>query len=337
MQSVSVAKITIIICLICLILGIFSIDKHKPYVDNEQNVKTTKNVITNVNKIAVLELEGPIVSSYESNFFSKEVNAANLLKSLKAISKDNDIRGVIIKINSPGGTVAMSQNIYNQIIKIRKTKPVIAVLDDIAASGGYYIASAADRIVAQEGTLTGSIGVIFSIMDYHNLLIDKLMVNPIVIKSGKHKDMGSSTREMTKEERQLLQNIVDDSYSQFLNAIVKGRVERSDNYSVEKSNLDYNTLKANADGRIFTGTQAFKIGLVDIVGDIDTAEDMIEKMAQEKYSNKLKIKLIGYNKKNSFSDYFSNFREYSSNSNIKLNDFIPTSMILNRRPLYLWE
>ena len=271
-------------------------------------------------------------------FFSKEANATNLLKSLKLAKEDKDINGVILKINSPGGTVAMSQNIYNEIIKTREIKPVISVLDDVAASGGYYIASATDRIIAQEGTLTGSIGVIFSFMDYHNLLINKLNINQIVIKSGKFKDIGSSTREMLPEEKALMQEIVDDSYQQFLDAITKGRILREEkDYPVVKTNLTNDDLKTYADGRVFTGKRAKSLGFVDENGDMDTAKTMITTMAQEKFKNKLPVKLVNYNKKSSFNEYFSSLAEYSSQGNIKIKDIIPTSMLLNRKPLYLWE
>lgn len=260
-----------------------------------------------------------------------------MLRSLKLAKEDSEIQGIILKINSPGGTVAMSQNIYNQIMRIRENKPIIAVMDDVAASGGYYIASAADRIIAQDGTLTGSIGVIFSFMDYHNLLTNKLNVDQVVIKSGKFKDIGSSTRAMLPEEKELMQNIVDDSYQQFLNAIRKGRIQRNSCYEVPKEDLTEENLIRYADGRVFTGIQAKQLGFVDETGDIDTAKIMIEKMTQQKFNNKLKAKLVNYNRKSSFGEYFSGLTEYSLNRNIKFSDIIPTSMVLSRRPLYLWE
>ncbi len=338
MKESTISKIVILICVLCLIVGGFKVDKDKPYENVEQNKQTkSKAIISNINKIAVIELEGAIAASYESNFFSREANAPTLLKSLISTQTDNEIKGVIIKINSPGGTVAMSQNIYNQIMKLRSKKPVVVVIDDVAASGGYYIASAADRIIAQEGSLTGSIGVIFSFMDYHNLLINKLSVNPVVIKSGKYKDIGSGMREMTPEERELMQNIINDSYQQFISAITKGRIHRKDNYSAQKVNLSIENLRNYADGRVFTGRQAQKMGFIDSIGDIDTAKDTIEKMSQEKFQNNYPAKLINYNKKSTFSEYFSNFAEYNTKSQLQITDLIPTSMILSRKPLYLWE
>ncbi len=337
MKESTTSKVVIIICILCLVLGFFKIDKDEPYNENGKNVTKNKAIMKNINKVAVIEMEGAIASSYESNFFSRESNAPNLLKTLIAAKDDTEIKGIIIKINSPGGTVAMSQNIYNQIIKIREKKPVIVMLDDIAASGGYYIASAADRIIAQEGTLTGSIGVIFSFMDYHNLLINKLSINPVVIKSGKYKDIGSGMREITNDEKELMQKIINDSYEQFVEAIKKGRIERNDKYSVEKTELTAENLKTYADGRVFTGRQAKEIGFVDSIGDIDTAKSSIEKMAQEKFNNNYSAKLITLNKKSSLGEYFSSFAEYNTQSKIQITDLIPTSMILSRKPLYLWE
>ena len=335
MKASLVSKILILLCILCLVSSFFAIDKNKPY-DEETNKK--KNFVTAGNKIAVIELDGPIASSSDSSFFSKEANATSMLKSIKQAREDKDINGVILKINSPGGTVAMSQNIYNEIMKTRKIKPVISVLDDVAASGGYYIACATDRIIAQEGTLTGSIGVIFSFMDYHNLLTNKLNIEQIVIKSGKYKDIGSSMRAMLPEEKELMQDIVDDSYQQFIDAIKKGRINRTKNdYKVEKVELTVENLNKYADGRVFTGKKAKELGFVDINGDIEKAKLVIEQMSQAKFNNKLKAKLVNYNKKSSFGEYFSSITEYNTQGKIKLTDLVPTSMILSRKPLYLWE
>ena len=335
MKASLISKLIVGICILCLILGFFTADNDKPYFEKTKN---NKNFVTAANKVAVIELNGTIASSSENSLFSKEANATNLLKSLKLAREDKDINGIIIKINSPGGTVAMSQNIYNEIIKTRKTKPVISVMDDVAASGGYYIAAATDRIIAQEGTLTGSIGVIFSFMDYHDLIINKLNVKQIVIKSGKYKDIGSGARKMLPEEKELIQDIVNDSYNQFLEAITKGRIQREDkDYSVAKTNLTEENLKTYADGRVFTGKKAKTLGFVDENGDMNTAETIMTTMIQEKFNNKLPVKLVNYNKKSSINEYFSSLAEYSSQGSIKITEIIPTSMLLNRKPLYLWE
>ncbi len=330
MKASLVSKIIIVICILCLIAGFIKTDKYDAYFEKD-------NILTNANRIGVIELEGAITSESDGSLFSNEKSAPNLLKSLISAQTDKDIKGIIIKINSPGGTVGMSQNIYNQIMKLRENKPVVVSIDDVAASGGYYIACAADRIIAQEGSLTGSIGVIMSFMDYHNLLQQKLAINPVVIKSGKFKDIGSGMREMTQEERDMMQDIINDSYYQFLTAIKRGRIDRKDNYQVEISKLTINNLKNYADGRVFTGKKAKALGFVDIIGDMDTAKAVIEPMAQQKFNNKLKAKLVNYNRKTTLGDLFNDVSEYGAKSNIKLTDFMPLSMILSKRPLYLWE
>ena len=330
MKTSLIAKIVVVLCILCLIAGFISLDKYKPYDENEQQKGKT-------NKVAVIELDGMIMSKADGGFFDQNSGASGMLKSLVAAKDDKNISGIILKINSPGGTVAMSQNIYNKILDIRKNKPVITVFEDVGASGAYYIASAADRIIAQEGTLTGSIGVIFSFMDYHNLLANKLNINNVVIKSGKFKDIGSSTREMTSEERELMQNIINDSYNQFLTAIIKGRVNRTDDYKAQKVILTEATLRQYADGRIFTGRQAKALGFIDETGDMDTAKDMISSIMQQKFNNNLPASLVIYSKQTKFFDYMKEFTEYKSNVGIQLTDLMPKSMILSRKLLYLWE
>ena len=334
MKEAILAKIIILMCFLCLLAGIFMVDKTK-YYDEENNSSKQTGLMGKINKVAVIELNGAIATESDTNIFQSDYNATNMLKSLKLAKEDKEIKGIILKINSPGGTVGMSQNIYNQIMTIKKDKPVIAVLDDVAASGGYYIASACDRIIAQEGSLTGSIGVIFSFMDLHNLLANKLNVDQVVIKSGKYKDIGSSTRAMTDEERQLMQGIIDDSYEQFLDAIRVGRIQRDDKYAAEKTDLTEETLTSYADGRVFTGRQAQKLGFVDKTGDMDTAKTMIEEMIESILHNGYQAKLIAYNKKTGLSEYFSGVTEYRNNNIIKITDFVPTSVILSRKPLYL--
>lgn len=329
MKTSLTAKIVILLCIVCIIIGCVTKEKYKPYAEDYTKGKT--------NKAAVIELDGTIMASSDTSFFEQSMSSSSALKLLSAVKEDKNISGVILKINSPGGTVGMSQNIYNKVMELREEKPVITVFDDIGASGAYYIASAADRIIAQEGTLTGSIGVIFSFMDYHNLLINKLNVDSVVIKSGKFKDIGSSTREMTQEERDLMQNIVNDSYDQFLQAIIKGRVKRKDNYTALKTPLKEDVLRQYADGRIFTGRQAKLLGFIDETGDMDTAKKMITVMMQEKFGNNLNSSLISYNRQSKLLDYMLGITEYKFNKSVKLEDLLPKSMILNRRPLYLWE
>ncbi len=327
----------VILCIFCLLVGLVNSNKNLTYYNDKSTKKVKSVIMTSASKIAVITIDGVIDSNNKTSAFSNEFNAQNALKSLKLAGKDSEIKGIIIKINSPGGTVAMSQSIYNEIIRIRKTKPVVVSMEDLAASGGYYIASAADRIFALEGTLTGSIGVIFSTMDIHQLLSQKLLVSPNVIKSGKYKDIGSGYRAMSREERRILQSIVDDSYNQFLTAIRKGRIDRNDKYTAKKTPLNYSVLKTHADGRIFTGLQAQKLGLIDSIGDLTDAQNTIKTMVNEKFGTKTDVVLVPYTKSTTFNDIFFGVSENIFNHQSAINSLVPTSVQLSKRPLYLWE
>jgi len=180
---------------------------------------------------------------------------------------DNDgIKALVLHINSPGGGVAISQEIYDAVKRARDAKPVVASMASVAASGGYYIACAADRIVANPGTITGSIGVIF---EFHTAvkLLDKVGLGTEVIKSGELKDVGTYARDMTKEEELMLRSVVMDSYEQFVGAVAEGRgMERDQIYPL-------------ADGSIFTGLQAENLGLVDTLGGLTEAIDLAANLA----------------------------------------------------------
>ncbi|MCR5260747.1 MAG: signal peptide peptidase SppA [Candidatus Gastranaerophilales bacterium] len=324
------------ICIICLLLGVATVAPQKVKPDNDANsAKLDKIIAQTNNKIAIISIDGVISSEPSNNIFEDESPSAMALNAIVRASKDESIKGVIIEINSPGGTVGMSQKIYNAVLQLRKNKPVIALMDDVAASGGYYIASAADRIVCLPGTMTGSIGVIMSTMDLHRLLNEKLSIQENVIKSGKFKDMGSSTRPMTNEERNMLQDMVNDSYEQFVDAIKVGRVERKDDYGVKIEPLNYDKLRSIADGRIFTGRQALENGLVDSTGGIDVAKEMMQLMVSKKFGLSPKVNLeydTNYAKSSNFLKIFG----VKSNAN-PFDAMLPQSMKYARKPLYLWE
>jgi len=329
--------ILLVLCTISLILGVIT---PKKYTDDNKTVQKSSNTdikkILNAkfNRAAVISIDGVISSEKESNIFADENSSASALKMLRDIEKDDSVKGVLLKINSPGGTVAMSQAVYNEILRVRKKKPVVTLMYDVAASGGYYIACASDRIIAHPGTLTGSIGVIMSSMDIHKLLSEKLSVSPVVIKSGKYKDIGSSTRSMSADERELLQNIVNDSYSQFKEAITNGRINRKDNYEVPKTVLTSELLNNYADGRVFTGRQALKLGFVDVLGDIYTAEDVLKKMIIQNNPGMKDVEFVNYSKNYNFMELFG-IPDNSSKSVIR--DIVPTSWQYSKKPLYLWE
>ncbi len=210
------------------------------------------------NSVGWVTMHGTITTSEGGRFW--ESGSSDWRRRIDALSKTKGVKAIILDINSPGGSVGAVQEIYAEILRVRREKkiPFVAMFDDVAASGGYYIASACDKIVAHPGSLTGSIGVIFDAPDLEGLF-NKIGFKLVAIKSGKYKDIGSPARAMTPGERKLLQGMIDDAYQQFLHAVSKGR------------KIPIPALKHLADGRIFTGSQALKVGLVDKLGDSEDA------------------------------------------------------------------
>ncbi|MBD3321704.1 MAG: signal peptide peptidase SppA [Chitinivibrionales bacterium] len=185
-------------------------------------------------------------------------------KQLRKFRNDNSVAGVILRINSPGGTVAPSQEIYYEILRFRDSnKPVVVSMENVAASGGYYIACAAHRLFANPGTLTGSFGVYMRFPHFYRLS-EKIGIDMTTIKAGEFKDLGNPHRKITEEEKKLLQNLLSDTHDQFIEDIAYGR------------SLDIDSVRALADGRIFTGRQALHLGLVDTLGGYQDAATYIK-------------------------------------------------------------
>ncbi len=331
-------KLFLTVLILCVVSVIFGLINQMINIGESANKKiqgkqkTGIGKIISPNKVAIIQLSGVINSTEENNFLVEKNSSIVALEALNEAENDETVKGVILRINSPGGTVGMSQRLYSAVINLREKKPIIALLDDIAASGGYYVASAADRIVALEGTMTGSIGVIMSTTDAHELLTNKLGISQNVIKSGKYKDIGSSTRAMTTEERQLLQEMVNDSYQQFKEAITKGRINRNDKYEVAKVDLTSKNLNKYADGRIFTGRQALKLGFVDSTGGGREAREMMIKILETKGYSKEVIDFTEYGKSNKFLETLGLCQKKSI-----FDDIMPSSVKYARKPLYLWE
>lgn len=322
--------VVLILCVISLLLGILAPVNKK--IQSKKNSVSIKEIVAQNNKIAVIELNGVISSESEKNVFVEENSSLVALSALNSAEDDKNVKGVILRINSPGGTVGMSQRLYSAVINLRKKKPVIAVMDDIATSGGYYVASAADRIVALPGTMTGSIGVIMSTIDAHELLSDKLGIRDNVIKSGEFKDIGSSTRPMTDAEHELLQDMVNDSFDQFREAIIKGRIERKDKYAPEKRKLTIANLDKYADGRVFTGRQAVEYGFIDSIGGSREARAMMIDILKAQRIDVSKDSFVSYGKS---SNFFSSLNLNPKSSSIE--SFLPQSLKYSKKPLYLWE
>ncbi len=284
------------------------------------------------NKIALIVLEGVISTDEADNFFRDFSSAQVALKALKEAREDKNVKGVIFRINSPGGTVAMSQELYNSVLKLREEKPVIVSMADVTASGGYYIASAADRIYANPGTITGSIGVIMEIINARGLLSDKLGVDSEMIKSGKYKDTGNIYRPLNPDERTLLNNLVKNAYSQFVKAIKEGRINRNDGYELEKTELTEENLEKYADGRIFTGEQAIEYGFADKLGGLEEAEEGIKKIIKIK-----KIPVVNYSKPRGFEEFFLQMSQGLAPKMPGVEKIIPLSRKYPRQPLFIWE
>jgi protease IV len=251
--------------------------------------------------VAVVRVEGPILDSYQT------------VAELKAFAEDPLVKAIVVRIDSPGGGVAPSQEIYNAVKRVRKekNKTVIASMGTVAASGGYYIAVATDRILANPGTLTGSIGVIMQLANFQELL-EKIGVKNVVIKSGKFKDIGSPFRPMQDEDRKLLQFVMNDVHRQFIDAVAEGR------------SLDVAEVEQLADGRVFTGQQAKSILLVDDIGDLHDAI----KLAGELGGIEGEPRVLETSKPFSFRDLLEN----TFLGNVRTFTSTPFSMPL----LYLW-
>ncbi|UTR11394.1 signal peptide peptidase SppA [Evansella sp. LMS18] len=223
-------------------------------------------------KIAVIHLNGVIENSYNPPgiFQAAGYHHENFLRQLDTAAEDGQVHGIIIRVNTPGGGVVESSEIHDKIVDIQEEfrKPVYISMGSMAASGGYYIAAPADKVFANSQTITGSLGVIMQSINVSELAED-LGISSEVIKSGPYKDIMSATREMTDDEREILQDLIDESYEQFVDVIEAGRdFSREEVYEL-------------ADGRIYSGSQAYEAGLIDGLGHfhevIDTMQEDLDR------------------------------------------------------------
>ncbi|MFO0773294.1 MAG: signal peptide peptidase SppA [Nitrospiraceae bacterium] len=221
------------------------------------------------NKVLLLDLSGVISSQEKDGLFSKPSLLADFKEELTMAAKDSRVKAVVLRINSPGGTVTASDILYHELqqFKAQRGVPVVASIMDIGASGGYYVAAAADKIVAHPSTVTGSIGVIMLTMNAKGLM-EKIGVEGNAITSGPRKDMGSPFRHMKDEERAIFQSVIDDFYARFLDVVKAGR-----------PNLSKEEIRKLADGRIYSGDQAKATGLVDELGYLDDAIEAAKEKA----------------------------------------------------------
>lgn len=279
------------------------------------------------NKILVIPVEGIITDQETASLFgpTEESTVASIKQQLKKASKDKSIKAVVLKINSPGGTVTGSDIIYHELKQFKKEKniPVVAGFMDLAASGGYYIAMASDRVYAHPTTITGSIGVILGIINVKEGL-DELGIKDYSITSGENKSIGSATQEFKEEQKQILQSIVDDLYRRFVEVVKNGRGSKLKG-----------SMKSIADGKIYTAKQAVANGLVD---DILYFDEMVEKTKE--LNPVLKsgdAKVVVYSKKSTKIEniYQANGQTAASNMNLG----ILGRLFVESYPqfLYLWR
>jgi protease IV len=261
-------------------------------------------------KIAVIPVQGVITGDQIDTSGHTMVDV--IKAQLKRANEDNHVRAVILKVESPGGEVLASDDIYRAILDFQKKppgKPVIASMGNLAASGGYYISAPCRWIVANEMTITGSIGVIMSSWNYRHLM-DKVGVVPQVYKSGKFKDMLSGSRDpeqVTPEEHEMVQSLINETYGRFTNVVREGR-----SFALQKNNNTSRSLTNSwasyADGRVLSGLEAQKLGFVDEVGDFDAAVTRASKIAGIIGD----AKVVEYQQRHDLSDLFRMFGKTES-------------------------
>ncbi len=278
---------------------------------------------TGAGKVLLLDLSGVISSQGKDGIVPQPNMLATFKEELMRASKDDKIKAVVVRINSPGGTVTASDILYHELreFKAKKKIPVIASMMDVAASGGYYLAMAADSILVHPSTVTGSIGVIMLTVNARGLL-EKVGVEASAITSGPRKDMGSPFRVMTAEERGIFQSVIDSFYQRFLAVVQEGR-----------PNLTPDQIKKLADGRIYSGDQAKAAGLIDEIGYLDDAIEIAKKKA-----GLTEARVVTYGRR---GEYHNNIysRLFGASAGIPgLADFDLLSMVRGGTPqfMYLW-
>jgi protease-4 len=290
-------------------------DVHTTGGKNQWNEEVIKG--SGKDKVVQLTAEGVIA---EKVGFSGGIASGSFISQLEQIKKDEKVRAVVIRVNSPGGEVVASDEIHSKIVEIKEAKKkVIISMGSMAASGGYYISAPADYIFANPATMTGSLGVIFSIANYEKAA-EWLGYKQNTIKSGEYKDIASPLREMKPEEQEIFQQLVDESYQQFVTVIEKGR------------KMPREKVLELADGRIYSGQQAKALGLVDEFGSLETATEYAVK--QTGLTNP---KIVRYVKDPSLSDLFSGMMAKSASPGAQILNEIMPDVSVGPRLMYLFQ
>ena len=269
------ASLLLVTFMVSMCCGLFLVSRPAPKCKKvaEKSTRTERKIFSSFAKsdkpgIAWIKVHGVIAQDNSSGPFSRPTGAAAIAKRIRQATQNKNVKAIVLDINSPGGTVASVQNIYGELLKAKEQgKKVVALMRDVAASGGFYVAMAADKIVAEPGTITGSVGVIMQTSNVEGLF-DKIGVKITPITSGKYKDMGSAYRPMTDAEKAILQDMVNDTYTQFFAAVKAGRPE-----------VKAEDLTEYTDGRVFTGQRAFNLGFIDKLGGEEEARLLAGELA----------------------------------------------------------
>ncbi|NJK34217.1 MAG: signal peptide peptidase SppA, partial [Oscillatoriales cyanobacterium SM2_2_1] len=256
--------LALILIAICFLASVYGIQRRQA--DEGLVFRPTRD------RLELISLEGTINSSR-----SNPNGALAVRDHLFTAGEDESIKGVLLVINSPGGTVGPSEEVYQAAMQLREKKPLVVSMLNVAASGGYYVASAANKIYSNSGALTGSIGVILSDLNVRTLL-DRVGVEPVTFKTGTYKDILSPFRPVTDVEKKLLQELLQSTYEQFVQDVSKGRTDPSMNRTMTVA-----AVRKVADGRIFTGVQAKVNGLVDELGTQEDAEKELRNLARQRF------------------------------------------------------
>lgn len=280
-------------------------------------------------RIAVINLTGMIQDRDEESILSLSGTTQTSLKKVRKLIKDDKIKGLLLRVNSPGGTVAASQEIHQALKELRAKKPLVVSMGDMAASGGYYISCTADKIYANYGTLTGSIGVIIRNVNCKGLA-DKLGVEPKVVKTGDMKDMSSPYLPYTEAQRKVAESVIYDSYEQFVRDVAAGR------------KMKVEEVKKLADGRVYTGHQAKANGLIDELGSYEDALAGLQALCKQKYALTEDLPVDDKSDGSFFTALFeSSARILDRNSRPQglLSDVLPESMAprFYNQPLWVLE
>ncbi len=275
------------------------------------------------NRIAILDISGVLMNGPKPGLLSEGENPVSLfVEKLAAAQRDDRVKAVIIRVNSPGGTVTASDTLYGEINVFKKKtgKPVIALFQDVAASGGYYLSCAADEIIAQRTSVTGSIGVIMQMFNFSGSMA-KLGMTADAITSGPHKDTGTPFRPMRQEERDLFQKLVDGFYEQFVDAVATGRPK-----------LTKDQVRTLADGRVYSAEQALAAGLVDRIGTLHDAITVAKQRA-----NITSAHTVAYRRPGEWSPNIYSQAQPESPQTLNLfNVTLPELFTTEPRFMYIW-